>query len=581
MAEADCRRDPKELETKRHNLLRTRDDDILAAMANRSESLNRRRVLAGGAASVLGATGLSAQPPSSSNVKVSIVLDGVTHGYPDGSKIPFYYVLFRPDGRIVFHLGALGNLSGASAPPDPYHLPAHQVRIERDGKVVLDETLPAHWWNARWTYRPKPLAVVKTPAQIVAARRMFPFGDTGANLPRPGPRVPYRVMGASNIVRGMPITGERQDIGLVTDNSGYFMLGESADPMIDWALSAASCPMHYRDESTGKPVDLLKYPTANSYSTPVQGKPWLLRGPMVAEGGAMWPTWGGEWVPQQAHYCEMSYVAYCATLDETFLEDLQYSANFTVLCDAYVSAQLKRATLYGEYRGVAWALRNLFMAHAATQDAEAAGALPPSCMSSGYFKTLLDNALALYGQSITNPARQVFRIVSDLVPAGSTTAAMAPWQCDYMLTALAFGVLTGHSDWTPLYLWALGNAIARTDAASGYPPGWGGAYYLDATKPDWHSAFLAGIAGLGGAEPPTPAQMADLKADPYHGGVPIQGAEYLMTTRAVLVMADYLDKKGLAGVRRAYPNFDTCLKNMNRMFSSYGRVNPRVSVVSV
>jgi len=572
------------VETRRYTLLRSRDDDILAAMANRPNSLNRRRVLAGGAAGgVLGFTGLSAQPPSSSNVKVSIVLDGVTYGYPDGSKIPSYYVLFRQDGRIVFHLGALGNLSAASPTTQPYHMAAHQVRIERDGKIILNETLPAHWWNAEWTYRPKPIEVVKKPAQIVAAHRMFPYGGTGAKLSRPGPRVPYSLMGSSNITPGMGMTGERQDIGLITDNSAYFMLGESADPMIDWALSAGSCPMHFRDESTGKPIDLIKYPIANSYSTPAQGAPWIMRGPMVAaSNGVKWPSWGGRWEPQQAHYTEMSYVAYLATQDPGFLEDLQYSANFTVLCDAAMSAKFKRATLHGEYRGVAWALRNLYMAHAATQDAEAAGTLPASCMPSSYFKALLDNALVFYSASITNPTRQPFRLVSDLVSAGNPSIPVfAPWQCDYMLTALAFGVLTGHSDWTPLYLWALKNAIDRSDAASGYPPGWGGAYYLDGTKPDWQSTFLAGVPGLGGAEPPTADELASLKADPYHGGVPMKGREYLMTTRAVLVMADYLDKKGLAGVRQTYPNFDTCLKNMDRMFSSSGRVNARVSVVAV
>jgi hypothetical protein len=553
-------------------------------MANKSNSLNRRRVLAGGAAGgVLGVTGLSAQPPSSSNVKVSIVLDGATYNYPDGSKIPSYYVLFRRDGRIVFHLGALGNLSGDSPSPKPYHLPSHQVRIERDGKMVLNETLPAHWWNAQWTYRPKPLAVVKAPAQIVTARRMFPYGRTGASLSRPGPRVPYRLMGSSNIVIGMPMTGERPDIGLITDNSGYFMLGDSPDPMIDWALSAGSCPMHFRDEATGKPIDLIKYPSANANDLPgLAGSPFLPKGPPNTNPKvANYSQWGGGWVPQQAHYCEMSYVAYLATEDPGFLEDLQFSANFTVLTDAAKSMRLRKATPSGEYRGVAWAFRNLFMVHAATLDAEAAGRLPEACHPSSYFKTLLDNALAWYSRSMTDPTRQTFRIVSDLVSAGNPSIPVfAPWQIDYMLQALAFGVLTGHSDWTPLYLWALGNAVARSDAASGYPPGWGGAYYLDATKPSWQSTFLSGVPGLGGAEPPSADQVADLKADPYHGGMPIKGAETVMITRAVLVMADYLDKKGLAGVRQAYPNFDNCLKNMNRMFSNYGKVNARVSVVA-
>lgn len=550
------------------------------SMTKSHHSLNRRHLLAGGAAGgVLGITGLSAQPanlpgPSASNLKVSIVVNGTSYGYPDGPKIPSYYVGFRQDGRIVFHLGALGNLSGASSPPKPFHLPSHQVRIERGGETLFDETIPAHWWNAQWSYRPKPPSAVKTPAQIVAARRMFPFGNTGAKLTRGVARVPYAPMGSSNITRYMPTTGERPDIGLVTDNSGFFMLGESAEPMIDWALAAGSCPVHFRDEATGKPIDLRKYPAANAYDLPdLQGKPFLLKGP-PSQRDPEYSAYGGGWAPQQAHYCEMSYVAHLATGDLGFLEDLQYSGNFVLLDDGALSRQLGKATPRGEYRGVAWAFRNLFMAHVATADAEAAGKLPQSCHPSSYFKTLLDNALAYYRPAITDPARQTFRLVI------SGEKIFAPWQVDYMLSSLAFGVLTGHSDWTPLYLWALGNAIARTDAASGYPPGYGGAYYLDPAQPDWHSAFLAGVPKLGGAEPPTPEQVASLNADPYNRGIPMKGQEYLMTTRAVLVMADYLDKNGLAAVRATYRNFDKCLANIDRMFIANGRVNPRLAMVS-
>lgn len=540
--------------------------------------MNRRWILAGGMAStVLGATRLSAQPASpgpASDLKVSITLDGTTYSYPDGPKIPSYYVGFRQDGRIVFHLGALGNLSGASPQPKPYHLPAHHVRIERGGEVLLDSTIPRHWWNAQWTYRPKPLEVVKKPAQIVAERRMFAFGNTGAKVEKQPRRVPYTIMGSSDIVVGMPTTGERPDIGLVTDNSGYFMLGASPDPMIDWAQCAGSCPMHFRDEATGRPIDLMKYPAANAYDVPgLQGTPFLLKGPPNPRLPE-YTSYGGSWTPQQAHYCEMSYVAYLATGDLGFLEDLQFSANFILLDDGALSKRFGKATPHGEYRGVAWAFRNLFMAHVATADAEAAGRLPASCHPSSYFKFLLDNALAYYRNAITNPARQTFRLVVEV------DRMFAPWQVDYMLTALAFGVLTGHSDWTPLYLWALGNAIARTDAASGYPPGYGGAYYLDPAQPNWHAAFLAGVARFDGAEPPPPDRVAALNADPYNGGIPMRGLEYLMTTRAVLVMADYLDKNGLAAVRKTYPNFDLCLKTIDRMFLATGKVNPRVSVIS-
>ena len=277
----------------------------------------------------------------------------------------------------------------------------------------------------------------------------------------------------------------------------------------------------------------------------------------------------------------MSYLAYQATGDLGFLEDLQYSANFTVLCDAAVSGKQKKATCHGEYRGVGWALRNLYMAHAATQDAEAAGTLPGSCMSSSYFKTLLDNALGYYAASMTDPTRQVFRLVSDLVTAGTPgVPAMAPWQMDYMLIALAFGVLTGHSDWTPLYLWALKNAIDRTSGQSGYPPGFGAAYYLNGSSPDWKTAYLNGIPGLGGAEPATPAEIAAIQKDPLNGGVALRGPAYLLNTRAVLVMAQYLDAKGLANVKAMYPSLDTCVTNVDRMLRNAKiQMYPRASVV--
>jgi hypothetical protein len=71
-----------------------------------------------------------------------------------------------------------------------------------------------------------------------------------------------------------------------------------------------------------------------------------------------------------------------------------------------------------------------------------------------------------------------------------------------------------------------------------------------------------------------------LLVDPLNGGNALLGSEYMMTTRACLVMADYLDKKGLAPVRKTYPDFDLALANAERMFRNGGIVNSRVSVVA-
>ena len=81
------------------------------------DSVDRRGILGGCvAAGLMGATGLCAQtvnaPKSaSSNLKVSITHDGVTYSYPNGPVLSSYYVIFAADGRIVFHLGALGDLN--------------------------------------------------------------------------------------------------------------------------------------------------------------------------------------------------------------------------------------------------------------------------------------------------------------------------------------------------------------------------------------------------------------------------------------------------------------------------------------
>lgn len=533
--------------------------------------MDRRRLLAGGAAAgALGVTRLAAQTndaPLTSDLRVTVAWNNATYSYPNGPAIPSYYVGFRPDGRIVFHLGALGDLSKAHAQPEPYHMGPHHVKIERGSSVVFEADIPAHWWNAEWTYRPTPISIKRTPAQIVAANRMFAYGNTGVNA-RQNDYVFKGPMDSAGIAVYMPTTGERPEIGLITDPSAYYMLGGKPGPMLAWAQAAGSCPMHFRDEKTGKPIDLLKYPGANSYSAEKQGSPWLLPG-LVDPKATAYRVFGGGWQPQQAHYYEMSYLAHVATLDPGFLEDLQYSANFTVLGDGYMSGQRGIATIYGEYRGIAWAFRNLFMAHAATQDAEAAGTLPITCHPSNYWKLLLNNQLAYYKKYMADPANQTFNLVSGPQMFG-------PWQVDYMLTALAFGVLTGHSDWTPLYLWALKNAIDRTSGKSGYPPGYGGAYYMPGDQPDWKTSWLKGIPTLGGAEPPTAAQIATLNADPLNGGKAMVGGEYLMTTRAALVMASQLDKKGLANVRATYPDLDTCITNVNRMV---GSTNPRASVI--
>lgn len=519
-----------------------------------------------------------------------ITLDGVVYTSP-GAMPPSYFVNIREDGRADFHLGALGDLK-AGASPAPYHLGPHQVEIlDGGGAVIQTYNLAAHWWNAEWTHRSTPLAIVKEPSQLVAANRMFPYGDTGCKVTAPRNDTYAGPMDPSGVTQYMPTTGERPDIGLVTDPAAWWMLGGAPGPMLAWCQANNSCPDHYRDENTGRPVDLTKYPQANAFDVPgKQGAPWLDKGPPTPSSNG-YHQYGGGWTPQQAHFCDMAYAAVMATQDDDVLEDLQYDANFVVLADATKSTPAS-AVISGELRGLAWGIGLLFKAHIATADRETRGPLPSSLQPSSYFKILLDNALAEYRNVMDDPAQGTFHVF-----AGGDR--FGPWQVDYILTALAFGVLTGHSEWIPLYLWALKNAIDRTSGKSGYPPGYGGAYYMNRFpwKLDASGNPISGALDTSGVpftwaqsakycmavdpdgSPLTADQQQTLVEDPLNKGVAMVGREYLMTTRTVIVTAQYIHAKGLADVKAAYPDLDLCFANVDRMVRAGGDINARQSVV--
>ena len=201
---------------------------------------NRRRFVIGAVGSFISASRSRAQNtnslnPGPSSFRVTVSLNGETYSYPDGPKIPSYFVGFREDGRVVFHLGALGQLGKKRVQPAPYHLGPHHVKIEKDGVVLFEINVQAHWWNAEWTFRPAKLTPKKTPAQIVAANRMFSFGNIGARIGETAKFTYKGPMDSAGITIYMPTTGERPDIGLITDPSANFMLTGNGNSMLAWA----------------------------------------------------------------------------------------------------------------------------------------------------------------------------------------------------------------------------------------------------------------------------------------------------------------------------------------------------------
>lgn len=511
-------------------------------------------------------------------MKVTVVNNGAKYVYPDGPTLPNYFVDFRADGSVVFHLGTIWT------PAETHlNLTAHHASIE----AVFDADLTDHWWGAHWTYRPKPLRAVRSPAQIVAMRGSFPFGDTGVKVTGPSKPATFKgPMDTSTVTLYMPTTGERGDIGHITDVSAWWMLGNAPDSMFAWAQAGESCTIYFRDENTGRPIDLIKYPTANCYYSSAQGKPWI-RGTLPEDKLTGFPGNKGTnpWSPQEAHFCDMYYMAFMASQDLNILEGLQYAANFMLLNDNAISVKQKKAVLHGEYRGLAWAFGLLFKAWFATKDAESRGPLPAFLHPSSYWQTLIDQSADYYLSLMTGPLFDKFSL---MVPQGH----YSPWMHDYLCTTMGLGALMGQPKAALIFNKIIKNNIDRASGESGYPWSATTSYRLSTCEPgadgkgdlknpplaDWSAVFKARLVDPEAKI--TQAKYDQLLADPSNGGVPITGGYYINESRAVFAMADYLDKNGIVPVRATHPDFDLAYGHILTLYKNYGHPYLRTAVVS-
>lgn len=496
------------------------------------------------------------------------------------------------------------DLSGYGEDVNVYHLGKMHPALPADGDVsktkhlgpysivLLDGStlaVPCHWWNSRWTDRSKaPLTIVKTPAQLVAERSVFPYGDPDGLLMSGGladAYAPYKgPMYTCEVTIYEPTTGERSDIGLMTDHAAKFLAGAPPDGMFAWAEVGGTCPVHYSDDATGQIVDKIKYPYANAYDLPgYMGSPFLPKGPFLVNTDGTpvnsYSATGGNFVAQQAHHPDYLFVATMATRKPSLLLNLQSHGNFGVL-DASLTTQAGFEVISGEYRAIAWSLRSLAAAWYATKTFEAEGLKTGDgtpFKNSTYFKTLLDQTLGWYSA----PARQndVFHILG--APGGGT---LSSWQNDYLLQVVAWMVLIGLSDWSDLYLYLLQNVIDRTSGTSGFPPGWGGFYYMDASKPSWAAAFADLAINNQQSLSPTTAQYAALAANPLDPGTGeytiVVGWEYLMGTHSVLSGAIYLDNQGFLATRAKYPGLDASIALIKKQLGTGAPINPRDCVLS-
>lgn len=361
------------------------------------------------------------------------------------AKIPLT-VYFRPDRNsdrqeVVFEWGDV--LKGPAR-----HLDAYTATIAQGGKELARIDVPAHYWLSRWRWQSAPRPVVKTAAELIAAKRVAPYADI-ATAQRPAAAPPYAVMELSDVTPYMPTTGERPDIGLMPERYAAFLATGHADllpSIFAWAEASGTVPWHLRDATTHAPLSYDRHPHASTYDNQAA----TARSPELFMLATKKVTIDG------AHQPALAYLPFLLTGDPYYLEELQFAATFS-LGDYPNHGGIIR---HDQTREFAWTLRTLFYVTSATPSQVPSWLLPKS-----YWQDKLTrNQRWIMTNYVTRPGAK-----TAIFSSGVDPERLPFWQEDYFASVLGLGVWMGYTEWQPVLAWKIKSTIARTDGTSGWP----------------------------------------------------------------------------------------------------------------
>jgi hypothetical protein len=337
----------------------------------------------------------------------------------------------------------------APAPPDPSPTPvddgpslpsAQQVgEIHRapNGQLVVDEATPQAPAAAPAPHPPK--APVRSAA----------------------PSSGYTIMGLAGLMPYMPTTGERNDIGPVTEIQGRWLITGSEDALhqlLAQAEASGTVPWHARDEKTGGPLDIERYPKAGWYGRE-QDDPFI-------------PLLGSDATPDGAHQPALTYLPYLLTGDPYYLEALQFQMTWCLGQNPPpVRSGADGIMRHDQSREYAWTLRDLIQLTKLMPRSAPSWLLPQA-----YWERRLDNNRRWFEETFVrgpNPLFSVFRVATSF--GGSRDDGplkigtyYAPWEEDMLAFILGWAVLMGFESWRPIFSWKIGSTIARTNGKSGW-----------------------------------------------------------------------------------------------------------------
>jgi len=547
--------------------------------------------------------------------------------HPSPEFNPAMEVYFRPDVapstriEVIVEMWKSGDLAGSLVNhPKTTVLPAGVTAanfmapltiavFDESGNPVADHlgrtviTAPYWGWGERYRFQTAPRPIIRTPNQLVAANLIPPFGTR--NLPgtiKPRDFSIFTYINPMDLAGTKPGggTGERDDIGLTTEQGANYLINPT-DPaaiqaMLAWGEASASYPIHLRDDATGAPISKLTYPQCNNYNLNdnYQGDPCIVtEGNFVAPGGGD-PTHSA---PDTSHLASLSYIPAISTGDPFHLEEQQFTANYALIGNSQTMNGNAVVGVSGGARAIAWEIRSVFEAWAATKQAELNGPLPSWLLPSSDFDTILRNCVPFFEQWTKSTAR--WATVFHWLPLIND---VEPWENKYQAVTMMLGVLLGRSDYKAIAEWVVQDQVNWVSGRTGAPPAFPDPYvYVTATPasgltgnvylppagtpdddfyPDLGTAFIAWATdqiarnvGAGNNGSINQAEFNALLADPLNGGnlIETQGDYAGNYPRGVLAFATYLDALGLISM----PDAPACLDRMTKYVANLGGVGTR------
>lgn len=270
-----------------------------------------------------------------------------------------------------------------------------------------------HHFNARWR---KVLWHGQEPSEIeirydldyLIATGHIPKYDTGLVIPESTVNSHYTrwsgadndIMGISTIAPYFPMTGNRDEIGILPNWTACYLLSmdnRMRDMMLNIGELSGSIPIHMRESD----------PTRSFFGhiVSIDDRPsvWLDRTSFryTAEEDRL-PEPIGEtdtpWSVDRAHQTSFAYVPYLITGDYYFLQEMYYWSGWDLGACTFnpdYGRDYSKGLLRDQVRGEAWALRVI---------AQAAALAPDNDIEKPYLKEkIMNNIVAWLSETVDNP----------------------------------------------------------------------------------------------------------------------------------------------------------------------------------